>query len=169
MDEIYNRNDRMKKIICIMLCISAVLVFSSCKNGGGEVTTTAAATEPASVSRTVPSTEPDESEAENTSSVQTTADSTTEAPTEDKTTTAPSTRAAESIPITVNQALDRLSEFYGGAYEVNATVKENGIQYFKITDKQGNLYARVEVNLKTSDAKETIVHSGEVNEFNLSV
>ena len=156
-----------------MLCISAVLVFSSCKNGGEDITTTtaAASTEPASVSQTVPSTAAAQSDADNTSASQTESGSTSEAASasaKNNTTTAPSTRAAETIPITVNQALDRLSEFYGGAYDVNATVQENGIQYFKITDKQGNLYARVEVNLRTSDAKETVEHSGEVNEFNLS-
>ena len=153
----------MKKVICIILCISAMLAFASCKKGGEEATTSA--TSQTEVSTTT---------AENattaaTTQKQTTTETTTKKTTQKTTTPMPSTKASEAVPITVNEALDRLSNFYGSAYNVNATVKEGDIQYFKITDKKENLYARVEVNLKTSDAKETIEHSGEVNVFNLSV
>ena len=149
----------MKKVICLILCISAVLAFSSCKKGNEDVTTTQTEQTSQVVSTTNSSTTAPSTEKQ----------STTEKTTEKTTTPMPSTKASEAVPITVNEALDRLSSFYGAAYNVNATVKEGNIQYFKITDKKDNLYARVEVNLKTSDAKETIEHSGEVNEFNLSV
>lgn len=162
----------MKKTLCTLLCICALLMFASCHNGEGDITTTAA-TEQTSQTQSESTSKKDEtttkadtSETTGTTAYSTTAPSTTK---KKEPASTPSTKANEVIEITVNQALDRLSEFYGSAYDVNATVKENSIQYFKITDKKGNLYARVEVNLKTSDAKETIEHSGEVNEFNLAV
>jgi hypothetical protein len=146
----------MKRIVSILLCFSAAFAFVSCaKKPEVDITTstTAQATTAATTLTTTTAT----------------TETSTETTTVSTTTPMPSTKADEAVPISVNEALDRLTEFYGAAYDVNASVKEDNIQYFKVTDKQGNLYARVEVNLKTSDAKETVEHSGEVNEFNLLV
>ena len=154
----------MKKTICIVLCIAAMFAFVSCKKDGGQEETTISTTaQSETVSTTQKPAEP------STTKEQSTSQTTTEKTTDKTTKKEPSTKENEAIPITVNEAIDSLTEFYGAAYKVHATVKEGSIQYFKITDTQDNLYARVEVNLKTSDAKETIEHSGEVNEFNLSV
>ena len=84
-----------------------------------------------------------------------------------KASAAATTKKEDAIPITVNQALDALTAFYGTAYDVNATVTEDGYQYFSVTDKKGNKYSSVKVNLATSDAVETILDTGETNEFNL--
>ena len=85
-----------------------------------------------------------------------------------KKTTAPADSDNKS-PITVNQALDILdNDFYGKGYEVNATVKEGGYQYFSGYDKNGNKYASVKVDLSTADAVETLTNSsGAPNTFNL--
>ena len=83
-------------------------------------------------------------------------------------TTAPADSDNKS-PITVNQALDILdNDFYGKGYQVNATVKEGGYQYFSVYDKNGNKYASVKVDLSTADAVETLTNSsGAPNTFNL--
>ena len=85
-----------------------------------------------------------------------------------KKTTAPADSDNKS-PITVNQALDILdNDFYGKGYQVNATVKEGGYQYFSVYDKNGNKYASVKVDLSTADAVETLTNSsGAPNTFNL--
>ena len=85
------------------------------------------------------------------------------------TTSMPSTKAQEAIPISSEEALKLLSGFYGKAYAVEEKEKQGDIQYYEVYDKHKNLYAKVEVNLKNSDTKETIEHSGEVNTFNLLV
>lgn len=87
------------------------------------------------------------------------------------TTTKKSTAGAggsdKDTSISLNEALDLLGEFYGTAYNVNATVVEDGWQYFSVTDKKDTKYASVRVNLSTADAVETIIATQEVNEFNL--
>lgn len=143
-----------------------MLAFASCKKGTEDAKT--ATTVPKSTmqsTKSIPTTKAQESAAASSTEKQTTSEKSKEQTTSQKTTA----KAKETVPITVNEALDRLSSFYGSAYNVNATVKEGFVQYFKITDKKDNLYARVKVDLKTSKATETIEHSGEVNEFNLSV
>ena len=140
------------------------VAFAACRKGTEEVSTTAPEESTAAVA--VTSEVAATTEAAATTQTTTKSNDTT---TKKATTKSQTTKAEEAIPISVNEALDKLDEFYGSAYNVNATVREGDIQYFRVTDIKENLYARVEVNLKTSDAKETIEHSGEVNEFNLSV
>ena len=61
-----------------------------------------------------------------------------------------------------------MNDFYGKGYQVNATVKEGGYQYFSVYDKNGNKYASVKVDLSTADAVETLTNSsGAPNTFNL--
>ena len=141
------------------------VAFAACKKGTEGVSTTAPESTTSAVEAT---TQAATTEASATTQATTKSSNTTTNKAKE-TTKSQTTKAEEAIPISVNEALDKLGEFYGGAYNVNATVREGDIQYFRVTDKKENLYARVEVNLKTSDAKETIEHSGEVNEFNLSV
>ena len=155
----------MKRIVCIILCISAMLAFASCKKGTEDATTTTAPKSTMQSTKSISTTKAQESTAASSTEKQTTSEKSKEQTTTSQKTTA---KAKETVPITVNEALDRLSSFYGSAYNVNATVKEGFVQYFKITDKKDNLYARVKVDLKTSKAIETIEHSGEVNEFYLS-
>jgi hypothetical protein len=143
-----------------------MLAFASCKKGTEDAKTTATTVPKSTMQSTksISTTNAQESTAASSTEKQTTSEKSKEQTTSQKTTA----KAKETVPITVNEALDRLSSFYGSAYNVNATVKEGFVQYFKITDKKDNLYARVKVDLKTSKAIETIEHSGEVNEFYLS-
>lgn len=159
----------MKKnheIICLTLFIVIFAVFAACSNGDKKAD---ASSTVSTVSEALESTEKITTEKE--SSKESTTESTTKKnkTTQSTTTPMPSTQKEDEIPISVNEALDRLSEFYGAAYNVNATVKEDEYQYFKVTDNKGNDYAKVKVNLKNSNAEETIIHSGEVNKFNLLV
>ena len=151
-----------------MLSLSVLFAFSACKKE--ETETTTAVSEISSTSQKAQEqTSQNVSQTEESETTPSTTEKKTEKKTQKTTTQMPSTKANEAIPITVNEALDRLSDFYGSAYDVNASVKEGDYQYFKVTDKKGNKYAQVKVNLKTSDAEETIEHTKEVNYFNLLV
>lgn len=162
-----------KKIIIALILAAVISVsFAGCKsdNGGNtetsQTTTQAEATENTSV--TTGSGTQSESTSDTTSQSGT---STTKKETTTKKkqkTTAPADSDKKS-PITVNQALDILdNDFYGKGFEVNATVKEDGYQYFSVYDKNGNKYASVKVDLSTADAVETLVNSSSApNEFNL--
>ena len=142
----------MKKIISIMLCFAILFAFASCKKAD----TKGVITDSGGVSQNSGSEASAVSEAENET-------------TESTTTPMPTTQAKDSIPISAEDALKRLSEFYGSAYSVEEKELKDNIQHYEVRDKKGNLYSKLEVNLKTSDVKETIEHSGEVNTFNLLV
>ncbi|MBR3737150.1 MAG: hypothetical protein IKN26_00280, partial [Eubacterium sp.] len=91
------------------------------------------------------------------------------ATTKSTTTPMPETSEKDSIPISSDEAFKRLCEFYGNAYTVEQKKLKGDIQHYEVRDSKGNIYSEIEVNLKNSDAKETIVHSKEVNKFNLLV
>ena len=139
-----------------MLCFAVLFAFASCKkaDAGGIIT------DSGGVSQNSFSEASATSEAQENSDEKTTVSTTTPMPT---------TKAKDAIPISAEEALKRLSEFYGSAYSVEEKELKDDIQHYEVRDKKGNLYSKLEVNLKTSDVKETIEHSGEVNEFNLLV
>ncbi len=153
----------MKKIICVSICVIIAFAFASCKKGAtkgvitdsGGVTGQTQSSDVSAVSSAQSTTEEKKDEKETTK--------------ESTTTPMPSTKAEEAIPISKDEALERLSEFYGSAYKVKEAEKKGDIQHYKVFDNAGNLYAKLEVNLKNSDVKETIEHSGEINQFNLLV
>ena len=74
--------------------------------------------------------------------------------------------AGYSLPLTVNEALDALSEHYGSGFEVNSTIEENGLNYFAVY-KDDVKYASVTVDLITGKATEKIVSTGEKTQFSL--
>lgn len=156
-------------VLAAVICIS----FAGCKSNKddsadtSQSTTQAAATESTSGNDTTNASTPVES----TDTTEQSSTSTTQKQSTTKKvqkTTAPADSDSKS-PITVNQALDILdNDFYGKGYEVNATVKEGGYQYFSVYDKNGNKYASVKVDLSTADAVETLTNSsGAPNTFNL--
>jgi len=164
----------MKKFICLMLCLICALAFVSCQKksteGITEKETSAVSTSDVSEASQKKSDKQKEStaasageSANNKKKTTTSASSTTTA------TPMPSTEANEAIPISVEEALEMLSNFYGRAYTVEKKGKKGDIQFFEVYDKHKNLYAKLEVNLKNSNVIETIEHSGEVNMFNLLV
>ena len=70
---------------------------------------------------------------------------------------------------TTEQAVAILSDFYGSTYRVETAEYNNGYQKFNITDKKGNAYASVKVELSSGEATEKIIQTNEVNEYNLLV
>lgn len=109
--------------------------------------------------------------------------STTAAPPSTETTTKPTTSAKVTTTkatttqgttkfsgrFTVNEALDALYIYYGDGYQINGTVSEGDDYYFAVYNNKNDKYASVKVNLKTGNATETIVASGEKNTLNLFV
>lgn len=159
----------MKKVrVLLSLILAAVICisFAGCKSNKddsadtSQSTTQSAATESTNGGTTAASTPVESTDTTEQSSTSTTKKA--------QKTTAPADSDNKS-PITVNQALDILdNDFYGKGYEVNATVKEGGYQYFSVYDKNGNKYASVKVDLSTADAVETLTNSsGAPNTFNL--
>lgn len=161
----------MKKYVCIVLCIFSALIFTSCKNSA-EIT--ASTKEGVSATEQGDKNETSSSSANETSQKPSQASdkeekTTSQARSENESTSQKPREQTDSIPISIDEALDKLRDFYGAAYDVSATEKDGSVQRYEVKDKKQNLYAVVEVNLETSDAKEKIIHSDEINEFNLSV
>ena len=169
----------MKKILCVLLCVALAFCFISCKNGaessGKKENTTyysEYSTNANGQVKPVSSTDNNKNETNTDKSKNKASEKTNNNSKKTKQTTTtpmPKTNAKEAVSISRDDALKRLKNFYGSAYQVEEKEKKGSIQHYEVSDSVGNLYARVEVNLKTSDVKETVVHSGEVNEFNLLV
>lgn len=165
----------MKKVRVLLSLVLAVVIcisFAGCKSNKddsadtSQSTTQSAATESTNDGTTATSTPVESTDTTEQSSTSTTKKQSTTK--KAKKATAPADSDNKS-PITVNQALDILdNDFYGKGYQVNATVKEGGYQYFSVYDKNGNKYASVKVDLSTADAVETLTNSsGAPNTFNL--
>lgn len=165
---------KYNKLICLILAITICISLAACSAESDETETTQSTTlAEAPEGTTEESTTADAAVSETTdeNSTSDTAESTTakKKATTTKKTTAKAKDSDYDTSISLNEALDVLTNFYGAAYNVNATVEEDGWQYFAVYDKKGTKYASVKVNLSTSDAVETILATGEVNEFNLLV
>lgn len=152
----------MKKIVCCALVCTICLSFAACSAKADKDNSTASSTSTTSQTEAPQSTQNTTDETTEKTSKEEKSTSTTkkkEKPSKDK--------GDKTQSITVNKALDILQEFYGKTYEVNATVNEDGYQYFAVFDKKGNKYASVKVNLDTADAVETVVENGAKNSYNL--
>lgn len=152
-----------KKIICCALICAMCVSFAACSAKTDKDNTTEPSTSTTSQVQTQDSTQSTTENTTESTSKKEESTSTTkkkkEKPSKDK--------SDKTQSITVNKALDILQEFYGKTYEVNATVNEDGYQYFAVFDKKGNKYASVKVNLDTADAVETVVENGATNSYNL--
>lgn len=151
------------------MCIS----FAACSSKADETELTETLS-PATESTADTGTKAGTSDSDEAETIQSSTEKTTEAATEKKNTTTTKkttakARGSDDTSISLNEALDVLTDFYGSTYNVNATVVEDGWQYFSVTDKRGTKYASVKVDLSTADAVETIIATGEVNEYNLLV
>lgn len=71
-----------------------------------------------------------------------------------------------STGMSVEQALNLLSEHYGKGYEVNGIIGDGETYSFAVY-KDGNSYAKVKVNLTTGTADETITETSEHSTFEL--
>lgn len=153
----------LKKLICCALICTMCTAFAACSAKTDESSTSEPSTSTTQQAQTEESTQNTTQNTTETTSKKEESTSTTkkkkEKPSKDK--------SDKTQSITVNRALDILQEFYGKTYEVNATVNEDGYQYFAVFDKKGNKYASVKVNLDTADAVETVVENGATNSYNL--
>ena len=156
----------MKRLIAILLSTAVILsCFVACSKTKPENENTATVppaieqTSDDAIKTTAPTTEEPATEKQT--------ESTAEESTTEKTTSGKVRTTNPDKSISVNEAFNYLSDFYGKSYTINATIKEDGIQYFKVFDKKGNLYSRVSVDLDNSKMTETIVDSGEINEFTI--
>lgn len=70
------------------------------------------------------------------------------------------------LPLSINQALNALEEHYGSEYSINATIEEDGINYFALY-KDDEKYASIAVNLSTGEATETIMETNQKTDFYL--
>ena len=167
----------MKKTICLIICVTIAFAFASCKNGANKTTQDNSSTEYStleSTEATTESTEVSDTTAKNGEAKSDTTDKNSKEKTSKKKKKATTEEENEedyegSIPISREEALEVLSQFYGDAYNVEQKKQKGDIQYYEVRDNKGNLYAKVEVNLKNSDAKEIVEHSGEEYKFNLLV
>lgn len=66
--------------------------------------------------------------------------------------------------MSINEALQRLRAHYGSGYTVNGRTGDETNYSFHVL-YNGTLYAKVVVNLKTGQATETKIDSGEQSEF----
>ncbi|MBR4240751.1 MAG: hypothetical protein IKR97_00850 [Eubacterium sp.] len=153
----------MKKVISIFLCAAVLFAFTSCKkdSANGIITDSGGVSQQSESGEASAVSSADESGKADNKKESTTKESTT--------TPMPETSEKDSIPISSDEAFKRLCEFYGNAYTVEQKELKGDIQHYEVRDSKGNIYSEIEVNLKNSDAKETIVHSKEVNKFNLLV
>lgn len=150
------------------MCMCLGFAACSAKVQEDETSTTATKAQATALSSTTQTTVESTTADETTQTTQTTQSTTEKKTTTTKKTTTKQKSSDNDTSISLNEALNVLSDFYGTAYDVNATVVEDGYQYFAIYDKKGTKYASVKVNLSTSDAIETIIATGETYEFNLS-
>ena len=156
---------KMEKIVCLFICVIIAFAFSSCKKGeaSGVITDSGGVTgQTQTGDGTAVSSDKSKETKETTKKSKKNATVST-------TTPMPETKAKDAVGISSREALEKMSDFYGSAYHVEQKDKKGNIQNYEVRDNLGNLYAKVEVNLKTSDAKEIIEHSGEINTFNLLV
>lgn len=66
--------------------------------------------------------------------------------------------------MSINEALQRLRAHYGSGYTINGRTGDEANYSFHVL-YNGTLYAKVVVNLKTGQAAETKIDSGEQSEF----
>ncbi len=159
-----NSSKYIKFVVALVLIIAVVfgvyyLFFDKNNNVQNE---TSGNSESISASETVSSSKPKETE-------KTPAESTTEQKTSNVTAN-PNTTTKQAknyeLPLSINQALNALEEHYGSQYDINATVEEDGINYFALY-KDDEKYASIAVNLSTGEATETIMETNQKTDFYL--
>lgn len=146
-------------VIIAAACVFAYINFGSDKDGEN-TSQTVQSSDTVSQSETLSSTK-----TSTTKAAQAT-EKTTQGSTKEHTTVTTTQPIGYYLPLTVGDAMGALSEHYGKGFKVNATIEENGINYFSIT-KGNEKYASVAVDLSTGKATETISATGEKTEFSL--
>ncbi|MFR5874963.1 MAG: hypothetical protein ACLUFN_00580 [Eubacterium sp.] len=159
------------KLISLAIAVTICIGFSACSASKNDEQNT----ESTSIAQATESTtnENSTSNIAESSTIEDITSETTESTTAKKKTTTTKKSSVKDkgsdydTSISLNEALNVLTDFYGSTYNVNATIEEDGWQYFAVYDKKGTKYASVKVKLSTAEAVETIIDTGEKNEYNL--
>lgn len=153
----------IKIVVAIVLVIAVVfgIYYLFLDKNNTDENETISEAKSVSVSETVSSSQPKETE-------KTTAESTSAVNGSSAANPNTTTKQTENyeLPLSINQALNALEEHYGSEYSVNATIEEDGINYFALY-KDDEKYASIAVNLSTGEATETIMETNQKTDFYL--
>lgn len=159
-----NSSKYIKFVVAVVLVIAVVfgIYYLFLDKNNTVENETISETKSVSISETFSSSKPKETEkmtAESTSAI------TAVSPAANPNTTTKQAKNYE-LPLSINQALNALEEHYGSEYNINATIEEDGINYFALY-KDDEKYASIAVNLSTGEATETIMETNQKTDFYL--
>lgn len=159
-----NNSSKYIKIVVAIVLVIAVgfgIYYLFLDKDNSKENETISRTQSVSVSETVSSSKPKETE-------KLTSESTSEATVSAAANPNTTTKQAKNyeLPLSINQALNALEEHYGSEYGINATIEEDGINYFALY-KDDEKYASIAVNLSTGEATETIMETNQKTDFYL--
>jgi len=158
-----NSRKYIKFVVAVVLVIAVVLgiYYLFLDKNDTKENETISRTQSVSVSETISSSKPKESEKQTSESTSAVTVSSAANPN----TTTKQAKNYE-LPLSINQALNALEEHYGSEYNINATIEEDGINYFALY-KDDEKYASIAVNLSTGEATETIMETNQKTDFYL--
>ena len=158
-----NSSKYIKFVVAVVLVIAVVfeIYYLFLDKNDTKENETISRTQSVSVSETISSSKPKESEKQTSESTSAVTVSSAANPN----TTTKQAKNYE-LPLSINQALNALEEHYGNEYNINATVEEDGINYFALY-KDDEKYASIAVNLSTGEATETIMETNQKTDFYL--
>ncbi len=158
-----NSSKYIKFVVAVVLVIAVVfeIYYLFLDKNDTKENETISRTKSVSVSETISSSKPKESEKQTSESTSAVTVSSAANPN----TTTKQAKNYE-LPLSINQALNALEEHYGSEYNINATIEEDGINYFALY-KDDEKYASIAVNLSTGEATETIMETNQKTDFYL--
>lgn len=158
-----NSRKYIKFVVAVVLVIAAVfgIYYLFLVKNDTKENETISRTQSVSVSETISSSKPKETEKQTSESTSAVTVSSAANPN----TTTKQAKNYE-LPLSINQALNALEEHYGNEYNINATVEEDGINYFALY-KDDEKYASIAVDLSTGEATETIMETNQKTDFYL--
>lgn len=158
-----NSSKYIKFVVAVVLVIAVVfeIYYLFLDKNDTKENETISRTQSVSVSETISSSKPKETEKQTSESTSAVTVSSAANPN----TTTKQAKNYE-LPLSINQALNALEEHYGSEYNINATIEEDGINYFALY-KDDEKYASIAVNLSTGEATETIMETNQKTDFYL--
>lgn len=158
-----NSSKYIKFVVAVVLVIAVVfeIYYLFLDKNDTKENETISRTKSVSVSETISSSKPKETEKQTSESTSAVTVSSAANPN----TTIKQAKNYE-LPLSINQALNALEEHYGSEYNINATIEEDGINYFALY-KDDEKYASIAVNLSTGEATETIMETNQKTDFYL--
>ena len=158
-----NSSKYIKFVVAVVLVIAVVfeIYYLFLDKNDTKENETISRTQSVSVRETISSSKPKESEKQTSESTSAVTISSAANPN----TTTKQAKNYE-LPLSINQALNALEEHYGSEYNINATIEEDGINYFALY-KDDEKYASIAVNLSTGEATETIMETNQKTDFYL--